>query len=64
VTTTFPNLFRASVIPMGLFFQRMAAGSDARQSAAWLGAGVMVIATISLWALRETYGKSLDFVES
>jgi putative MFS transporter len=33
------------------------------QSAAFVGAGTIIIAMIALWKMKETFGKDLDFEE-
>lgn len=68
VATTVPNVVRGALVPAILVFKQLRqhpAFADAPmvQSAVIVGAGVVVLALVGWWNLRETFGKDLDFVE-
>jgi MFS transporter, putative metabolite:H+ symporter len=66
--TTAPNFVRGSLVPVSLTYLalRTAFGGENAgepQAAMVVGATVLLIAVLSLFAIEETYGKELDFVE-
>jgi MFS family permease len=64
VTTAIPNLVRAAVIPMTLTFKALRDGGMQIDDAALaLGGFTCLLAMLALIPLRETFGKTLDFVE-
>jgi putative MFS transporter len=63
VAITVPNFVRGSVVPLTLLFQRFKPMLGIVHSAAVLGIGCIIIAFVSLFFLKETYGKDMDFVE-
>ncbi len=64
VATTVPNFVRGAVVPITLSF-RYLQGYVGTLTATWIvGAGVMVIALVALYFLRETYGRNLDYFET
>lgn len=63
VTTTVPNLVRASVIPLGLLYQQLVPTLGTVGSVRWLGGFCVAVAVVSLWLLPETYHRELAFLE-
>jgi putative MFS transporter len=63
VATTVPNVVRATVLPLTFIFELLRANIGMIQSAAFVGAGTIIIAMIALWKMKETFGKDLDFEE-
>jgi MFS family permease len=63
VTTTVPNFIRGSVIPITLFFGLLRIPFGLVYSALIVGVISVIIAFISLYNLKETYGVELDYVE-
>lgn len=63
VTTTVPNLVRASVIPLGLLYQQLVPTLGTVGSVRWLGGLCVAVAMVSLWLLPETYHRELAFLE-
>ena len=64
VTTAIPNLVRSAVIPMTLTFKGLRdAGMEIDNAALALGGFTCLLAMLALIPLRETFGKTLDFVE-
>lgn len=64
VATTVPNLIRGSVIPITLSFELLRRNVGLIYSALIVGIFVIIIALISLYNLRDTYGVELDYVEN
>lgn len=64
VTTTVPNFIRGSVIPITIFFDLLRRPLGLIYSALIVGIITIIIAFISLYSLRETYGVDLDYVEN
>ncbi len=64
VAITVPNFVRGAVVPLTLSFQLLKPMVGIIYSAAILGFICLGIAFTSLYFLRETYGKDLDFIES
>lgn len=63
VSTTIPNLVRASIIPLNLVFSALLPRLGIRSAALWLGAVCLLLALISLRSLRETFTRDLNFHE-
>ena len=64
VTTAIPNLVRAAVIPITFAFKSLRdAGVEMDDAALAVGAVTCLLAVGGLLALRETFGKPLDFIE-
>ena len=64
VTTAIPNLVRSAVIPMTLTFKALRdGGMEIDDAALALGGFTCLLAMLALIPLRETFGKTLDFVE-
>jgi MFS family permease len=63
VTTTVPNFIRGSVIPITLVFGLLRIPFGLVYSALIVGVISVIIAFISLYNLKETYGVELDYVE-
>ncbi len=63
VTTTVPNFVRGSLIIMTLAWKAMATSLGLINSAIIVGAVVIVLAFISIFNLKETFGKDLDYIE-
>ncbi len=64
VTTTVPNFIRGSVIPITIFFDLLRRPFGLIYSALIVGIITVIIAFISLYSLKETYGVDLDYVEN
>lgn len=64
VTTTAPNFVRGAVVPMTLIYKELRGTMGIVEGAVVVGAGALVLGGAALWALHETYGKDLDFVEN
>jgi MFS family permease len=63
VTTTAPNFVRGSLVLMTLGWNSLAISMGIWNSAIIVGAIVMLLAFISVFNLKETYGKDLDYIE-
>jgi hypothetical protein len=63
VTTTAPNFVRGSVVPLTMAFQALRGEMSLARSALIVGLVSMTIAFLSLWRLKETFGKDLDYFE-
>ena len=63
VATTVPNFIRFSLVPMSLTFLAMRVHFGLVLSAVLIGTFASTIAFISVFFLKETYGKSMDFLE-
>lgn len=65
VTTTVPNLIRASIVPMTYCFQFLLTQQlDKIGSAAVVGSVALVMAVAALYGMEETFGKDLAFTEN
>ncbi len=62
-TTTAPNFVRGAVVLVTSSFQLMKGGLGVVGSAVVVGLVVFSLAFLSLFALEETHGKDLDFLE-
>ena len=63
VTTTTPNFVRGLLVPLSALFLALESGVGAPGSAAIAMGISFVIAFVSLAALKETFGKDLDYIE-
>lgn len=63
VATTVPNFVRGMVVPITLLFQFCRKQFGLEAGALLVGALCMVIALYSLWRLKETFHKDLDYFE-
>jgi len=63
VTTTVPNFVRGALIPISLLFKSLIPSVGLIQAAAYVGVLCFSLAIFSVSQLKETYGKSLDYVE-
>lgn len=63
VATSVPNFVRGSVVPITLAFQILSFKWGMVPGVVVVGLVVFGLAGISLWHMRETYGKDLDYVE-
>jgi MFS family permease len=63
VTTTVPNLVRASAIPLAFGFKTLSAQSNALNAALLLTLAYFLVSFVGLIGLKETYGKNLDYLE-
>jgi len=63
VTTTVPNFIRGSVIPLTLVFNLLRNPFGLVYSALIVGVISIIIAFISLYNLKESYGVELDYIE-
>lgn len=61
--TTAPNFVRGSLVLTTFVFDTTHDALGIWQSAAMIGAVVVVLSFVALFGLEETYGKDLDFVE-
>ena len=63
VTTTVPNFVRGSVVPLTLSFQALKNQYGIIESALIVASVCVGLAFLALLGLKETYGKSLNYVE-
>lgn len=63
VTTSIPNLVRASVIPLSLLYQQLLPSLGTIETVRLIGLGTVALAALALWSLPETYHRELAFVE-
>lgn len=63
VTTTVPNFVRGALIPISLLFKFLIPSLGLIHAAAWVGALCFSLALFAISQLKDTFGKSLDFVE-
>lgn len=63
VTTTVPNLVRATVIPLNIAFVGLRGFGSASNIALFLISASFVLAFVGLYKLRETYGQNLNYFE-
>jgi MFS family permease len=64
VTTTVPNFVRGSLVPVTVAFEHLRPSLGAAQAAATVGTVVLALAFVAVFALEETHGKDLDFIET
>lgn len=63
VATTVPNFVRGMTVPITLLFQLLRKPLGIQNSALCVGALCMVVALFSLWRMKETFHKDLDYFE-
>jgi MFS family permease len=63
VTTTVPNFVRGALIPISLLFKFLIPSLGLIHAAAWVGVLCFTLALFAISQLKDTFGKSLDFVE-
>jgi hypothetical protein len=63
VTTTVPNFVRGALIPISLLFKSLIPSLGLIHAAAWVGVLCFTLALFAISQLKDTFGKSLDFVE-
>ncbi len=64
VASTVPNFVRGSVVPLTLTFEFLRPKIGMIEAAFAVGMIVMVLAFAALFWMDETYGKSLDYIET
>ena len=64
VTTSAPNLVRASVIPMTTLYLAIRGDLGPLGAAAAIGLGTVALAIASLLSLPETFDRDLDYLEA
>ncbi len=62
-TTTVPNFVRGLVIPLTLGFSALSINSGNINAAIIVGGIALTLAFISIFSVKETFGKDLDYVE-
>jgi MFS transporter, putative metabolite:H+ symporter len=63
VASTTPNFVRGAVIPIVLSFKALEVSMGNIASALIIGGICMTISLLSLWYLKESFGKDLDYAE-
>lgn len=63
VTTTVPNFVRGAVVPITLIWNSLATTMGILKSAEIVGVIVILLGFISIFSLKETYGKDLNYIE-
>jgi MFS family permease len=63
VTNTVPNFVRGSVVPITLAFKHLAEKGDAQNAAIIVGGTCLAIAMVSLYFMKETFSKDLNYHE-
>jgi MFS family permease len=63
VTTTVPNFVRGALIPISLLFKFLIPSMGLIHAATWVGVLCFSLALFAISQLKDTFGKSLDFVE-
>ena len=63
VSTSVPNFVRGTAVPMTLAVGALSAGMGWLAATFVVGGAVFLLAFAGLYALKESYGKDLDFVE-
>jgi hypothetical protein len=64
VATTVPNFVRGSVVPVTLSFAALREPLGVVNAALTVGVGVVALAFLALFFLKETFGKNLDYFET
>lgn len=64
VATTVPNFVRGSVVPVTLTFAMLREPLGVVNAALAVGLGVVALAFVALFFLKETFGKNLDYFET
>jgi MFS transporter, putative metabolite:H+ symporter len=63
VATAVPNFARASVVPMTMALGALKGHMPLLDAVIWVGAASFILPLIALSQLRETFGKSLEYLE-
>ncbi|HEY3307646.1 MAG TPA: MFS transporter [Desulfuromonadaceae bacterium] len=63
VATAVPNFVRGMVVPITILFQVLRKGLGLEGGALVVGGMCMLVALFSLWRLKETFHKDLDYFE-
>jgi MFS family permease len=63
VTTTVPNFVRGALIPISLLFKFLIPSVGLIHAASYVGILCFSLAIFAVSQLKETYGKSLDYIE-
>ncbi|MGH8455300.1 MAG: MFS transporter [Nevskiales bacterium] len=63
VTTSVPNFVRAMVVPITLLLKALLPALGLVKGVLLIGIVVYSVALLSLYSLKETYGKDLDYLE-
>jgi len=63
VTTSVPNVVRATVIPMSVLLLSLKGSIGSLSGALMIGMGSVILAILSLISLPETFSKDLNYVE-
>jgi len=63
VTTTAPNFVRGAVVPITLVFKNMANSWGVINSSLIVGGVCIILAVFSMYKLKETFAKELDYLE-
>jgi MFS family permease len=63
VATTVPNFVRGMTVPITLLFQLLRKPLGIQNGALCVGALCMLVALFSLWRIKETFHKDLDYFE-
>ncbi|HXA03054.1 MAG TPA: MFS transporter [Cytophagaceae bacterium] len=63
VTTTVPNFVRGSLVLVALFFDTLAKTYDIITTAYIVTIVLLVVSSVSLFQLKETFGKDLNYLE-
>jgi MFS family permease len=64
VTNTVPNFVRGAVVPITLSFKYLAANFGAINSALIVGGVCLVLAFYSIFRMKETFAKDLNYFET
>jgi hypothetical protein len=64
VTTTVPNFVRGAVIPITVSYKLLEARSSSVASALVVGGICLLLASVSIAYLKETFGRDLDYLET
>lgn len=62
-TTTVPNFVRGFVVPLTLGFSALSSNTNNITAALIVGAIALILAIVSILAIKETFGKDLNYVE-
>ena len=63
VATSVPNVVRAMTVPVTLMLQALKGGFGLIPVTLGLGVLIFTLGFVSLWRLRETWGRDLDYRE-
>jgi MFS transporter, putative metabolite:H+ symporter len=63
VATTAPNFVRGMTVPVAIVYTQLAPTQGKLNTAIWIGVVLIAVAFVSVWSMKETYGKDLDYTE-